>query len=106
MAVSAAFNDSRFSPVKQNELDDIQIEISVLSPLRQISDKNEIKIGTHGIYIKQGFQKGTLLPQVATNNNWDVDEFLGYCSKHKAGLGWEGWKTADLFVYSADIFSE
>lgn len=106
MAKAAAFNDTRFDPVGIEELNELEIEISVLSPLKEIKDKNEIKLGKHGIFIKQGIQRGTLLPQVATNNNWTVDEFLGYCSKNKAGIGWDGWKTAQLFIYSATVFSE
>jgi len=106
MAVSSAFHDHRFSAIDKNEIDDIKIEISVLSPLKKITDIDEIIIGKHGIYIKQGFNTGTLLPQVAVNNNWGVNEFLGYCSKHKAGIGWDGWKTAEIFTYTANVFSE
>lgn len=106
MALAAAFNDTRFNPVTIDELNDIEIELSVLSPLHEIKSKDEITIGKHGIYIKDGFRRGTLLPQVAVKNKWNVDEFLGYCSKNKAGLGWDGWKTAKLYIYSATIFSE
>jgi len=106
MAVSSGFNDSRFKPLKKDELNDLSIEISVLSPLKPINDINEIVIGKHGIYIKKEFNKGTLLPQVATNNNWNIEEFLGYCSKYKAGIGWEGWKNADIYIYTAEVFSD
>jgi AmmeMemoRadiSam system protein B/AmmeMemoRadiSam system protein A len=106
VAVSAATRDFRFSPVTQDELDDIDIEISVLTPLRKIDSVDEIELGKHGIYIKQGHNSGTFLPQVATQTGWDLEEFLGHCARDKAGIGWEGWKNADLYVYEALIFSE
>jgi AmmeMemoRadiSam system protein B/AmmeMemoRadiSam system protein A len=106
MAISAATNDKRFKPVTLDELDELSIEISVLTPLKKIHTKEEIEIGRHGIYIKQGINHGTLLPQVATENKWSVDEFLGYCAKNKARIGWDGWKTAELFTYEAIVFSE
>jgi len=106
MVVAAATQDSRFESVKANELNQLSIEISVLTPMKRIKSKDDIILGDHGIYIKQGLHHGTLLPQVATENQWTVDEFLGYCSRNKAGLGWDGWKTAELYVYSAVVFSE
>jgi len=106
MAIAAATSDSRFEPLKLEELKHAEIEISVLTPLQKIKCKEDIVIGTHGIYIQKGLSHGTLLPQVASDNHWTVDEFLGYCSRNKAGLGWEGWKDADLFTYTAIVFSE
>jgi len=106
MAKASAFNDTRFTPVTADEFNDLEIEISVLSPLKKISSPQEIEIGKHGIYIKQGFNSGTLLPQVAVENSWDVKTFLEYCSQYKAGIGKYGWKTADLYVYTAIVFSE
>jgi AmmeMemoRadiSam system protein B/AmmeMemoRadiSam system protein A len=106
MAVSAATRDFRFSPVKSDELDDIDIEISVLTPLKKINSVDEIELGKHGIYIKKGYSSGTFLPQVATQTGWSLEEFLGHCSQDKAGLGWDGWKDADIYIYEAIIFSE
>lgn len=104
LSISSAFNDRRFAAIGTNDLHALVIEISILSPLRQIYHPNEITIGKHGIYIKQNYNKGTLLPQVATKNNWNAEEFVRYCSKHKAGLGWDGWKNAELYTYTAEIF--
>lgn len=106
MAIASATRDNRFSKVKPPELTEIEIEISVLTPLHKIHDIDEIEIGKHGIYLKKGGFSGTLLPQVATENRWSRDEFLMYCSKYKAGLGENGWKDADLFVYEAIVFGE
>jgi len=106
MAIAAAFNDTRFSPVKENEMKDIDIEISVLTPMRKIQSIQEIQLGKHGIYIKKGWQGGTFLPQVATETGWSLEEFLGHCSRDKAGLGWDGWKNADIYVYEALVFGE
>lgn len=104
MALSAAMHDSRFTPVSGEETQGMRIEISVLSPRKRIRGPEEIEIGKHGIFVESGLNKGTLLPQVAKNQGWTVDEFLGHCSKYKAGLGWDGWKTASLFIYEAIVF--
>jgi AmmeMemoRadiSam system protein A len=104
--ISAATIDSRFTPVKYSELLQLCIEISVLGPMIKIDTIDEIELGKHGIYIKQGNASGTFLPQVAKSTGWTLEEFLGYCSKDKVGIGWEGWKNADLYIYTAEVFSE
>jgi len=106
MSIASSTQDSRFSRVSVQELDKIHIEISVLTPLRKIKDISEIKLGKHGIYLKKGYQSGTFLPQVATETGWTLEEFLGHCSRDKAGMGWSGWKDADIYVYEALIFEE
>ncbi|MBN2637224.1 MAG: AmmeMemoRadiSam system protein B [Prolixibacteraceae bacterium] len=103
-AVSASC-DKRFKPIGEDELENMQLEISVLSPLKKVKSVNEIELGKHGIYIRNEESSGTFLPQVATKTGWNIEEFLGHCSRDKAGLGWNGWKTADLFTYEAIIFS-
>ena len=105
-AISAATKDYRFSPVKPKELLKIDIEISVLTPMKKIDNIDEIELGRHGIYIKKGYNSGTFLPQVADNTGWNIEEFLGHCSRDKAKIGWDGWKTADIFIYEAIIFDE
>ena len=105
MAVSAATTDSRFLPLRAGELDDLKIEISVLTPRVRISGPDEIELGKHGIYIQQGLNRGTFLPQVAVNQNWNVEQFLGNCAKYKAGIGWNGWKHADLYTFEAIVFN-
>jgi AmmeMemoRadiSam system protein A len=104
MAVSAATTDTRFSPLLPEELDRLSIEVSVLTPRTRIYDISDIVIGKHGIYMTQGINRGTLLPQVAVSQNWNVEELLGNCSRYKAGMGWEGWKKAELYTYEAHIF--
>lgn len=106
MARAAAFEDPRFSPVSEAELGGISIEVSVLSPLRRISSPAELELGRHGIFMVKGSRSGTFLPQVATDTGWTRDEFLGHCSRDKAGLGWDGWRDAELYVYEADVFGE
>ncbi len=105
MAVSAATSDTRFSPVESGELDRMEIEISVLTPRQRIQDKNEIVPGIHGIYMIRGINRGTLLPQVAAKQGWSVEELLGNCAKYKAGIGWNGWKSAELYTYEAIVFN-
>jgi len=106
MAIASSTEDNRFVPVTAAEIDQIDIEISVLSPIKKITSKDEIILGRHGIYIKKGAMSGTFLPQVATETGWNLDEFLGHCSRDKAGIGWDGWKNAELYTYEACVFSE
>ena len=106
MAISSSTQDSRFPQVKADEIDELDIEISVLTPMKKIESVDEIELGKHGIYIKKGYSSGTFLPQVATETGWTLDEFLGHCSRDKAGIGWKGWKNADIFTYEAIVFSE
>ena len=104
MARAAAFEDPRFMPVTKEELNDIDIEISVLTPMRRIQSLDEFELHRHGIYIRKGYRSGTFLPQVADEVNWTKEEFVGHCSQDKAGLGWDGWKDAELYVYEAIVF--
>lgn len=104
MAVSAATDDSRFTSIHPDELSRLELEISILTPRQRIYDPSEIVIGKHGIYIIDKGNRGTLLPQVAVTQKWSVRDFLGNCSKYKAGIGWDGWKTAELYTYEAIVF--
>ena len=104
MARAAAFEDPRFLPVTRDELDDLDIEISVLTPMRRIQSLDEFELHRHGIYIKKGYRSGTFLPQVADEVNWTTEEFVGHCSQDKAGLDWDGWRDAELYVYEAIVF--
>ncbi|MGM0626175.1 MAG: AmmeMemoRadiSam system protein B [Bacteroidota bacterium] len=106
MAVSAAFHDHRFPPLIYKELEEISIEISVLTPLVPMNDISELELGKHGVFIKKDFASGTFLPQVAKDTGWSKEEFLGHCAQDKAGIGWDGWKDADVFLYKALVFSE
>jgi MEMO1 family protein len=106
MVLAAAINDNRFSPVTASEVQHLLIDISVLTPMKKIVSIEEIVLGEHGIYITDGLRSGTFLPQVATSTNWDLESFLGHCSRDKAGLGWDGWRTASIFTYTAIVFSE
>jgi hypothetical protein len=105
-AISSAFNDPRFPDLTVSEYENVEMEITVLGPMRKISDIGEIKLGKHGIYLKKGMNSGTMLPQVATEHGWSVEEFLGYTARDKAGLGWDGWKTADIFIYDGLVLEE
>jgi hypothetical protein len=104
MARAAAFEDPRFNSVRQSELDELDIEISVLTPMRRIKSLDEFVLGKHGIYIRKGWRSGTYLPQVADEVNWTKEEFVSHCSAEKAGIGWDGWKDAELFTYEAIVF--
>ncbi len=105
-ALSSAFEDTRFLPLTKAEYEKTELEITVLGPMRKIGNINEIVLGKHGIYIKKDFRSGTMLPQVATEQGWTVEQFLGYTSRDKAGLGWDGWKTADIYVYEGIVLEE
>ena len=107
MAVAAAQRDPRFTPVEADELVDMDIELSVLSPLREIVDVADIKVGTHGLYIKKGPYTGLLLPQVAVEYKWDREQFLEQTCQ-KAGLPHQAWKEKDttIMIFSAQVFGE
>ena len=106
MVISAALRDFRFSALSKDELEDMDIEISVLSPMKEIETIDEIELGKHGIYISKDHHSGTFLPQVALITGWNIEEFLGRCARDKAGIGWEGWKDAIIYTYEAEVFSE
>ncbi len=105
MALAAAFNDPRFPPLKREELAGLDIEISVLSPLKKIKDIHEIEVGKHGLYVVKGFHSGLLLPQVATEYRWDRLTFLQETC-YKAGLPADAWrdKDTDIYIFSAEVF--
>ena len=105
MALSAAFEDPRFEPLAPEELDDLEIEISVLTPFEKISDPDGIEVGCHGLMIRKGPFSGLLLPQVPVQFGWDRQTFLRQTCQ-KAGLGPDAWQDADaeLFIFSAEIF--
>jgi len=106
----AATRDSRFiyNPITVKELSEIDIEISVLSPLELADDPASLKLGEHGIYIKKGQVSGCYLPQVATETGWSVEEFLSHCCQDKAGLAGDAWKDPDteVYLFTADVFGE
>ena len=107
MAEAAAFQDHRFMPLMESELDDIEIEISILSELIEVSDYHDIVIGIDGILLKQGRMQSVFLPQVAPEQGWDLDTTLKHLSR-KAGLMPNAYKdTKTTFeVFQADVFSE
>ncbi|MCX5811327.1 MAG: AmmeMemoRadiSam system protein B [Proteobacteria bacterium] len=107
MAIAASSRDPRFPPVSKDELKDIHIEISVLSPLKLISSTDEVEVGRHGLYITRGNYSGLLLPQVATEQKWNKEEFLKQTC-HKAGLPINAWKEkgTNIYTFTAQIFSE
>jgi AmmeMemoRadiSam system protein A len=105
MAISAAFHDPRFPAVTEKELKDLEVEISVMSPLKEITSTDEIVIGTHGLVIEKSFNRGLLLPQVATEYNWDRETFLAHTCL-KAGLPKEAWQDKDtkILIFAANVF--
>lgn len=106
MAISAATRDPRFYPMKQQDLDDFELEISVLSPLKLIESVDEIHVGRHGIYLVKNSYRGVLLPQVATEYGWDRTTFLKHTCL-KAGLPENAWqKECEIFIFSAQVFGE
>lgn len=106
-AAKAAVSDPRFEPVGEEELKDIEVEVSVLSSLTKVNDVKEIDVGKHGVLIENGFYRGLLLPQVATENGWGRDEFLRYTCM-KAGLEKDCYKTSGtkIYIFTAEVFSE
>ncbi len=104
MAIAAAQHDPRFARVTPEELEEIEIEISVLTPRKKINSINEIVLGKHGIYIQKGSKNGTYLPHVATQMHWSVEEFVKHCATEKANIPLDEYKNADIYVYEALVF--
>jgi uncharacterized protein len=105
-AVAAATEDPRFPVLSAGELPDLEIEISVLTPIRRVNDLSEIAVGRDGLVVQEGFRKGLLLPQVATEQRWDRETFLSHTCL-KAGLRPDAWRTgAKIFSFQAEVFSE
>jgi AmmeMemoRadiSam system protein A len=108
VAVSAAREDPRFEPLRASELDDLDVEVSVLGPLEPIDpfDPAAIDIGRHGLVVEQGHRRGLLLPQVATEWNWGREEFLAQTCV-KAGLSPDAWRHgAKTYRFAADVFGD
>ncbi len=105
-AVAAAFEDPRFPPLTPDELQQVGIEISVLTPLVRASAK-EVVVGRHGILVERGAARGLLLPQVADEYGWDRETFLDHTCR-KAGLEPGCWRQPDttISIFSAEVFGE
>ncbi len=107
MAKASAFNDPRFPPLRKDEFELIDIEISVLSPIETVENISDIKVGRDGLIISRGFNSGLLLPQVPTEQGWDLETFLiNTC--YKAGLPGSAWqqKGTKIEKFSAQVFGE
>ena len=109
MAKASATGDPRVlvGPITAGELEQLDIEISVLSPLKRTNEPLSLRLGIDGIYIKRGGVSGCFLPQVATETGWSKEEFLSYCCAHKAGLSADAWKESEteVYLFTADAFS-
>lgn len=108
MAKASATSDPRFfaDQISTGELDQLDVEISVLSPLKQTNEPLNLQLGIDGIYIKKGYASGCFLPQVATETGWSKEEFLSYCCSHKAGLAPDAWKDpkTEVYLFTAEVF--
>jgi len=106
MALAACSSDPRFPSVTERELPQLDLEISLLGPLEPISTPDGIEIGRHGLVVELGWQRGLLLPQVATEWNWDREAFLAHTC-HKAGLPRDAWRNgATVYRFEAEVFAE
>lgn len=105
MALQAAFNDTRFRPVTEQELSQIEIEISVLTPFKEVKSADDIVLGRDGVIVRKGNRQAVFLPQVATETGWSKQVFLDQLC-YKAGLQAGDWKNAQLFTFQAVVFSE
>jgi AmmeMemoRadiSam system protein A len=107
MADAAAFQDHRFLQLIESELDEIEIEISILSELSEVGNYHDIVIGVDGVLLKQGRNQAVFLPQVAPEQGWDLDTTLKHLCR-KAGLAQNAYKDSKTTfeVFQADVFSE
>jgi len=108
MAKASATGDPRFfaDPITAGELDKLDVEISVLSPLQRTDEPLSLRLGVDGIYIKREHTSGCFLPQVATETGWSKEEFLSYCCAHKAGLAPDAWQDpeTEVYLFTAEVF--
>ena len=109
MAVSAA-RDPRFvyDPVTPEELSRLKIEVSVLSPLTETAEPQKLEVGTHGIYVVSGGRSGCFLPEVATDQGWDAEQFLTHCCASKANLPPDAWRQEEtkVYLFTSEKFGE
>ncbi len=110
MAKASAVEDARFfsDRITADELEQIDIEISVLSELKLTNEPLSLRLGIDGIYIKRGGACGCFLPQVAEETVWDKEEFLSFCCSHKAGLSPDAWKQkgTEVYLFTAEVFGD
>lgn len=106
-ALNAAFRDPRFNPLAVDELAEVAIEVSVMSPITPVVNIDEIVVGRDGLILRMGMRSGLLLPQVATEYGWDREAFLNHTAL-KAGIPADSWRTrkATIEKFSAEVFSE
>ena len=106
-AISAAFRDPRFRPVRREEMAHLSLEISVMGPIEPVQDADEIVVGRDGLIVSRGNFAGLLLPQVAAEYGWDRVTFLRQTCV-KAGLSPESWRHRDCRIekFSAEVFGE
>ena len=105
-AVAACSTDPRFPPVTAGELDAVDIEVSLLGALEPIAGPEDISVGRHGLVVERGWHRGLLLPQVATEWEWDAGAFLAHTCE-KAGLPRDAWKQgAKIWRFEAEVFAE
>jgi AmmeMemoRadiSam system protein A len=105
-AVAAGTTDPRFPPITPTELEELDIEISLLGPLESIGGPAEVEIGRHGLVVEMGWHRGLLLPQVAMAWGWDAETFLAQTC-HKAGLARDAWRNgATIWRFEAEVFGE
>jgi AmmeMemoRadiSam system protein A len=105
-AVAACSADPRFPPVSAVELPGLEIEVSLLGPFEPVASPEDIEVGRHGLVVEQNWQRGLLLPQVATEWQWDAETFFGQTC-HKAGLPGDAWKGgAKVWRFEAEVFGE
>lgn len=107
-AQTAALDDPRFPPVTLAELPDLSVEVSILSEPRPMGALDELQIGTHGIIVRRGMQRGLFLPQVATEHHLDKETFLSRCCAEKAGLAPDAWRdpATEVLIFTAEVFHD
>lgn len=107
-AQTAALEDPRFPPVTLADLTNVSVEVSILSEPQPMGTIDDLHIGTHGIIVRRGLQRGLFLPQVATEHRMDKETFLARCCTEKAGLAPDAWRdpATEVLLFSADVFQE
>lgn len=105
LAPKAALEDPRFPPLGAEELDGLQIEVSVLTPLSPLERVDDLVLGRDGVQLKKGAVHAVFLPQVAKEHDWTVEQLLTNLAR-KAGLDQSAWSSAELSVFQAEVFGD
>jgi len=103
MAIKKCKNDNK---ITKDNINNLKIEISILSDLKKVLNVNDIQLDKHGIYMTKNDKCGYYFPQEIIENKWSLFELLGHCSQDKMNMKWDEWKSSNIFIFESEEFNE